>query len=64
MQPRPSHPLTLALRLVVTYMPDGRWIAHAELPDGAVQHFSSPFELARFVARVPVVVAGQGRGLR
>ncbi|MBT9456087.1 MAG: hypothetical protein IV097_05650 [Burkholderiaceae bacterium] len=50
MEPRP---LTLALHLAVTLSPDGRWTARAELPDGSVKVFTSPFELARFVARVP-----------
>lgn len=61
MEPRP---LTLALRLAVTLGPDGRWTARAELPDGSVKLFSSPFELARFVAQVPAAAPGKGGGLR
>jgi len=65
MEPRP---LTLALRLAVTLGPDGRWTARVELPDGSVRLFSSPFELARFVAQVPAqvpaAVPGKGGGLR
>jgi hypothetical protein len=41
------------------------WLGRAELADGSARFFHSPFELARFVARVPLLPADDdGSGLR
>ncbi len=56
-------PATQRLLLTVSADESGGWTARAELADGTVRLFASPFELARFVARVRELPASR-TGLR
>jgi len=68
--PAPGSEPTLGMRLLLTVWAGdaGRWTARAELADGSAQVFDSPFELARFVARMtprpPTPPSGAPAGLR
>jgi hypothetical protein len=53
------------LLLTVWTSDTGRWRARIELADGSAHSFESPFELARFVTRMPFRPAADGHsGLR
>lgn len=61
----PTGPLPARLQLTVWIDPDHRWHACAEWPPAQQQHFDSPLELARFMARLPVTQPPkQSGGLR